>query len=285
LELRLMRHDHVFTGTAEVRGKAFDDHWKGILNAAAGGDIAAMTRPEIDLALDPNAKPADVAVEGESGGILVDLVLSGTPWEQEFQAMIDMTKSNYERRVGIQDELTLESMLKEGEAMPPEELQLLYAMLRGSQAMEFHCRETLVEIASKCQALTSRVLKVEGGKYLVDVTFGYVPNYAIGALEKNSGWAFVSAFLPDTDARGALDTPKQRRNFLRRLMKVCDKLREEKGNCVISTAGIYLDRAASFSGGGGNAWAAGWVSVYSPDNPFEEQQLKERAEEIWARTK
>lgn len=282
LSLRLMRHDTVFTGTPDALAKQFTDHYRGLLDAAAGGDIAAMTRPEIDLTLDPNQpKPGDVEVKGdESAGLLADMILAGTPWEQEFDAMIDMQTSNYERRVGFTQLVALEDLLKPGEAMPPEDQQLLYAMLRAPQVLERHCAETLSEIAAKCRVFTSRTQATDSGAYSVDVTLGYVPNYSLGALEKKSGWAFKSAFLPSPAAE-PYDTPEKRKAYLRSLMKLCDLLRAERGNCVISTAGFYTDRPATFSGGA-TAFAAGWVSVYAPDNPYEEQQLKELAEKLWA---
>lgn len=286
LQLRLMRHDLVFTGNTEDLAKKFDDHYQAILAKAAGGDIAAITRPEVLVATGADQpKPADVVVEGDDDGLLLDFITAGTPWEQEFDAFVDMENSNIERRVGFDQEITLDSLLAEGEAMPPEDQQLLYALMRTPAALEYHCLETLIEIATKCRVITSTARKNETGNYSVSVRIGYVPNYAIGALTKDSGWAFVSVFLPDATATSPLDTPKKRQDFLRRLMKTCDKLREELGNCVISTAGFYLDRAANFSGGGGSAWAAGWVSVYSPDNRFEEEQLTKKAEDIWNRTK
>ena len=285
LKLRLMRHDQVFSGTTSEREKKFVDHYQGILAAAAGGDITSITRPEVELALATNQpKPTEVKVEGDSGGTFLDLVTSGSPWEQEFQAMIDMSRSNKERRVGFDQEVSLEDMLAQDEAMPPKDQQLLYAMIRAPRAMEHHCQETLVEIAAKCRVLSLLTRQTKNGTYAVNVTFGYVPNYTIGTVKKNSGWAFVSAFLPDTTATSALDTPEQRKAFLGRLIKVCDELRAETGSCVISTVGFYMNSAARFSPSNITTWAAGWVSVYSPDNPFEKEQLEKKAQEIWART-
>jgi hypothetical protein len=289
LQLRLDRFDTVFTGTPEELTAQFNDHLRGILNAAAGGDYADITRPEIDLsAVSGQDKPAEVTVveEDSSGGLLADLIFSGGPWERQFEAMIDMTTSNIERRVGFRQSVHLEDLLAEGEAMPPENRQRLYVMLRIPRAMEYHCQETLIEIAAKCRVLISSVHKEAEDAYAVDVDFGYVPNYSIGVLEKRDSieWGFVSAFLPDLTSDAVLDTPEKRKAFLRRLAKVCDTLRDEIGNCVVSTVGFELIRPALYHPSDVVTWAAGWVSVYAPDNPFEADKIQKRADEVWAQT-
>ena len=167
MQLRLDRDDTLLTGTPEELTAQFNDHWRGILNAAAGGDYADMTRPEMDLAAASGQdKPTEVTVESDnSGGLLTGLFLSAMPGEQEFRAMIDMTTSNIERCVGFRQSLSLQDLLAEGEAMPPKNRQQLYVMLRSPRAMEYHFQETLIEIAVKCRLLISSVLKDADGAY------------------------------------------------------------------------------------------------------------------------
>ncbi|MEJ6401687.1 hypothetical protein [Yoonia sp. 2307UL14-13] len=150
---------------------------------------------------------------------------------------------------------------------------LLFGQDKGFDAYDHWFTETL-----GISATTNLIEAAQAGAVLV----GDVPNYAIGNVTRIKGGDFVSAFLPDTDENRTHEIPQERTAFLAEILDLCAALRAEYGNCLIGTAGFYLDRAARFSGGGVSAHAAAWVEVYLPDNPFEQRNFQEKVNAILA---
>ncbi|MEO1639161.1 MAG: hypothetical protein AAFU41_07940 [Pseudomonadota bacterium] len=272
--LHIRQYDHIITGTEEVREAEIVALYTDILTKAAGGDIAGT----IPAASEISPAPESIANLGGERRDFGDLVMN----KNDVESVISTTDLNRERRVSFSNLFTWEDILAQGEAMPPEDQQNLYATLRLPRLMQSFCTDTLVEIASKCGMYKATVHNAGDGEFQVRADFAYIPNYNIGDVTRQSNGEFITAHLPDQREGRSNQTPEERRAFLVELQEVCTELRKEYGNCLISVGGFYLDRPATFSGGGGRATAAGWVSVYTANNRFEESLLEEKADEIMA---
>jgi len=200
----------------------------------------------------------------------------------EIERMVSLTDLNFDRRVNVTTEFHLTDLLQDGEAMPPQDLRLTYAMMRAPNAMMSYCADTVIEIASKCGVHKTEVRELQDDNYQIRTTFAYIPNYQIGTVERRNNGSFLSAFLPDTFSDSTHQTPEERRAFLATMKDVCERLRAEFGNCIVGVSGFDLNRPARYSSTDVQAHAAGWVEVYLVDNPFEESKLEERAQEILA---
>ena len=266
-------HNRIVTGTEAERESEIVGVYTDLIRAAAGGDHSEVMPAAISL-----DQQTDVVESEVSGGYrsLADRVMNSN----DIASKVSLTDLNRERRVSFSVNLTLDDLLHEGEAMPPEEERHSYAIMRAPRHMMHFCEDTLIEIASKCKIFKATVHDRGDDQYQVRADFAYVPNYTIGDVERIQGGDFISAFIPDETEGNTHETPEDRRAFLISLKEMCDELRPEYGNCLIGTAGFYLDRPASFSSSDVRASAAGWLEVYQPDNPFEERNFQERVEAL-----
>ncbi len=270
-------HDIILTGTPEAREAEIVKIYTDIVAAASGGDYRAILPETMILseAETTTAAPSEISGGRRSFG---DLIMD----TNDIASKVSQTDLNRERRVSFSTRLTLDDLLQNGEAMPPEEQHHSYAMMRAPREMAPYCADTLVEIATKCKIIGVTVRDSGEGEFQIRANFAYVPNYTIGDVERQKGGDFLSAFLPDDVETRTHQTPEERRAFLVELKGICDQLRAEYGNCLIGTGGFYLDQPARFSGGDVQSHAAGWVEIYGQDNPFEEKKFQERAVEIFA---
>ena len=273
--LYISRHDRVLVGTAAEREAQTVSIYTDIVRVAAGGDHRGTIPPATEVSA-PVTEAAQVGGERRDFG---DLIMN----RNNVEKVVSLTDLNSERRVSFSDRITWEDMLAPGEAPPQEGLRRITAMLRAPKLMQAYCTNTLVEIASKCEIFRATVHDSGDDVFQVRADFAYIPNYAIGDVTRISSGEFITAHLPDQREGRTNATPQERRAFLVELKQVCDELRKEYDNCLITTAGFYLDRPTRTSGNGDATTAAGWVSVYANDNRFEEGNLLEKAEEIMAR--
>ncbi len=266
----------ILTGTQTAREAELVAVYADLVAAAAGGAYQDVMPAAFDLGQATPETPAASEIGGQRRSF-GDLVMR----TNDIDSKVSLTELNRERRVSFSTRMTLDDLLQDGEAMPPEDMRHSYALMRAPRQMMPYCTDTLIEIATKCRIFKATVHDAGNGEYQVRADFAYVPNYTIGNVERIRGGDFISAFLPDENEDNTYQTPEERRAFLVRLKDICDLLRPEYGNCLIGTAGFNLDGPARFIGGT-RASAAGWVEVYMPDNPFEERNFQERAEAVFA---
>ena len=270
-------HDRILTGTATEREAETQQIYEAVLLPAVGGDPSEVIPTPSEFALpDPANPPVETKVENQATGLLARLA-----FPDGVQPKLTLRQINRERRVSFSVSMMLEDLLAEGEAMPPEELHQLYMYMRVPRYMQRYCEDTLPAVASTCGVFKTTVHRGKDS-YQVRSDFGYIPNYTIGPVARVRGGGFMSAFLPDTNLENTHQTAEERQAFLARLLRVCDRLRSEFGNCLVGTAGFYLDKPARFSGSGANANAAGWVEAYALENPLEARKFQERADAIYA---
>jgi hypothetical protein len=274
--IHIMQSAHVIAGNEAEREAQIIALYRDVLTDAAGGDPMAVMPPERSFA---DAAPAagEGAAEGE--GLFAQLAAVR---DLDLMPSVSLYNSQLELRSSVEQAIPMTSLLTDGEAMPPEHLRELYAMLRAPRLTEGHCADTLVEIAISCRVSKVTVNALPDDLLQVWTDFTYVPRYAGGDLAEEHADGYNAAFLPEPDGTKTYATREDRRAFLQRLLRVCDVLRAERGNCHVEVTGFYLWRPAHFSGTSIETHAAGWVAVRGVENPYEQKLLQTRAEQIWA---
>ncbi len=271
------RHDHILTGPAAAREAETIRLYSELVAQAAGGDHRGTIPEPQDL----GGALAEAAVVGGQRRNFGEMVMNNNVVEE----VVSLTELNGHRTASLSQWFTMDDMLADDEAMPPEELRDIYAMLRGPKLLQAFCKDTLVEIASKCSMYRASVRSFNRNDmdaFEVRADFAYIPNYAIGDVTRISNGEFISAGLRDQLTGRGMTSPEDRRAFLADIEKVCDELRKEYGNCLIDTAKFFLDRPSPRDDSAEVAQGFGSVSVYTVETRFEEGNLLEKAEEILA---
>ncbi|KJZ18494.1 hypothetical protein [Loktanella sp. S4079] len=266
------RYEYI-TGTPQERENQIISHYTQRVEAAVGGHHS-MVLPEA-LVLSETSEVVETEISGQRRSF-GDRIMNSN----DVESKVSLTDLNAERRVSFQSRITLDELLTEGEATPPEDQRYTYAIMRAPRYMMRYCEDTLIEIATQCKIFRTTVHDSGDGEYQIRADFAYIPNYSIGDVTRINNGEFVSAFVPDLAESRTHQTAEERRAFLVALKDLCDTLRSEYNNCLIGTAGFYLDRPARFSGSDVRSNASGWVEVYLVDNPFEQRQFEQRVEEL-----
>lgn len=269
--------DHVISGDDQSREAATERLFTDILDKAAGRPYREFL--PLDVILDDPSGQAQRA-ERVFDGLVLGMDFADD--RGEIRAKMQQEAINDERRVIFETHISLADVLQPGETPPTEALAATYVRLRVPELMTRYCEDTVSAMARRCGFLKATVSPLRDGNFQVRATFGFVQNYDIGTLDAITGGGFISAFLPGADLNQKFATPAERKALIGKYLRVCDRLREEYGNCLLGTLSFHLaDKPASYTNGV-KAHAAGWVEVYALDQPLEEEKLQARAAEIFA---
>ena len=275
--LYVTAHDHILTGNAEARETATVALYTDIVTQASGGDY----RDTIPPALDVGEAIASTGTVGGQRRSFGDLIMD----TNDVEAVVSVTDLNRERRAFFSTFVSWDEILGPGEAMPPEELQKLYGLMRAPRVMQQYCADTLVEIASKCgmYKTTVRQVTVDDTDLLeVRADFAYIPNYTIGDVTRINNGDFLSIPLLQDAVEGRSATnAEDRRAFLGDLKKLCEALRAEHGNCLIDVSGFTIPRPDIVGQDSPRSAAYGSVAVYGVDTRFAVANLEEQAQAIF----
>ncbi|MHA3913538.1 hypothetical protein [Halovulum sp. GXIMD14793] len=269
--------DHVISEDYKLREAATERLFTDILDKAAGRPYRESL--PLDVVLDdPSGQPQ--RAERVFDGLVLGMDFVDDRGEN--RAKTQQEAINDERRAIFETNVPLADLLQPDETPPAEALAATYARLRVPEFMTRYCEDTLPAMARRCGVLKASAHPLKDSNFQVRATFGFVQNYDIGTLDVIKGGGFISAFLPVTDLNQKFATPEERKALIGKYLQVCDRLREEYGNCLLGTLSFHLDDQPSIYTNGVKAHAAGWVEVYTLDQPLEEEKLQARAAEIFA---
>ena len=150
------------------------------------------------------------------------------------------------RLVGTERFLTIEDILKPGEAAPSEEYETLYMKARAASILIRDCLPVLDQLAVSCRVHEAKVAKKRNGRFKVGGSLAYLPAYEMGTPAAPKG-EIVSSSFDLTLETPTDDTFEARQVYLERAMTICAILRETFGNCFISRVKFYLRHPASDS--------------------------------------
>lgn len=153
----------------------------------------------------------------------------------ELKETFDPVELNRRRSVSMQIEVPFERILAPGETMPDEALRDLYVMARAPATLHPICAELLETLASRCDiGSSSGRASREGTMARMDATFFYAPGYEMGDPSSVQRGDVFWGQARLTDGGRVEQSPEGRAEAISRALSVCDAIREEFGNCVIS---------------------------------------------------
>jgi hypothetical protein len=140
------------------------------------------------------------------------------------------------RFVTIVEIVTFEDLLTPGEDMPDEALHKLYATARAPARLFTYCAEILATIGNTCDVIYTDVRLNRAGKYELSGRLGFVPRAEFGDPSNVDNGEIVNGrvTLPYEGDIAPANDAVTRQSVLQEAQAICDKLRAELGNCVLS---------------------------------------------------
>lgn len=154
LAIRLAGAELAVTGDPATRAAGVEARYREMLTRAAGRDLAQVIPPE--RVFDQPAPPAPQIAPPKAGLMGRALGIDSFTRDPNLR-LLDPLSSSDARRVTFEGSLAFADLLAPGEAEPPEDERLLYALLRAPRQIETHCAETVSEIALRCRIDDYRV--------------------------------------------------------------------------------------------------------------------------------
>jgi hypothetical protein len=166
---------------------------------------------------------------------------SGNPLEllrqrSTVQDTFDTDGLNGLRTITVTQVIAAEDLLSSGEAMPDPSRLPLYAAARAPMLMIAHCTDVVAAVGKLCDVTRTRADLLDDGRISMEATLAYVPAAALGdpGRVSNGGLFTASVVLDDTTTQRPAFTTSNRRAAMQKAQALCDALRADLGNCVVS---------------------------------------------------
>jgi len=192
-----------------------------------GGWISEQTAQYIPEAPDPVVPEAETAIEDPFQW------LNERPELRDTFIPNEMTGTRY---VQIEKILSPEELLLAGEQAPDAAFLELYAAARAPSQLIPYCSEIVATIGTSCDVIYSQARENREGKWVMDGRLAFIPAAALGdpSSVENGQLINARATLPYSgDLRPPNDT-ETRAVMLAQAQSVCDTLRDQLGNCVLT---------------------------------------------------
>ena len=192
-----------------------------------GGWISEQTAQYIPETPDPVVPEAEIAVADPFQW------LNDRPALRDTFIPNEMTAARY---VQVEKILTPEELLLAGEQAPDAAFLELYAAARAPAQLIPYCSEVVATIGTSCDLVYSQARENREGKWVMDGRLAYVPAVDLGdpSAVENGQLITARATLPYSgDLRPPNDT-ETRAAMLTQAQAVCDTLRDQLGNCVLT---------------------------------------------------
>ncbi|MEJ8561384.1 hypothetical protein QTO30_09250 [Yoonia sp. GPGPB17] len=165
--------------------------------------------------------------------------LSDRPAVREVFIPDELTAARY---IGVEKIIRHEELLVFGEAQPADNLRELYAAARAPAQLIEYCADILATIGTSCDVIRTEARENREGKWVLDGHLAYIPIADLGTPETVANGQLIStkAMLPfEGDLRPPNDA-QTRTDMLQRAQSVCDRLRAQLGNCVLTLVAFDL---------------------------------------------
>ena len=215
---------------------------------------------------------------------------AGVATRTKLRNVFSQDKLNSNRSVSLLLYVDINEMLKEGEEQPQDVYLALYAEARAPQYMNQFCIEILATVGTKCIVATTSATVVSGGTLRISGELNYVPSYHLGLPEKQNGAKLMQAEVGVSILNKGLlpiNNSKNRAAYLNRAKSICEGLKAQYGNCVITnislkTNMLSADQIKDLSDGTNAERLDAHIglSVFAPETEESYAAFQERVREL-----
>lgn len=149
----------------------------------------------------------------------------------------ELTEARY---VAVEKILRAEELLQFGERAPDDAFLELYAAARAPAQLIPYCAEVIETIGLSCDVIHTQARENREGKWVMEGRLAFVPAADLGDPSgvENGQLLSARALLPyEGDMRPPNDA-ETRAEMLQQAQAVCDTLRKQLGNCVLTRVTI-----------------------------------------------
>ncbi len=149
----------------------------------------------------------------------------------------EMTQARY---VAVQKVLDADELLEAGEQPPDDTFLELYAAARAPAQLIPYCTEVIQTIGTSCDVILTQTRENREGKWVMDGRLAFIPAAELGDPSgvENGQLLSARAVLPQDGDLRPPNTPETRAAMLAQAQAICDRLRDELGNCVLTRVSL-----------------------------------------------
>ncbi len=148
-----------------------------------------------------------------------------------------------DRIVVVQEIIDDTDLLRPGETLPDPVFLELYANARAPARLIAYCPDVLSAIGTACDVLRSEVRENRNGKLVLTGHLGFRPVAVLGDPSKVQEGVLISGRveLPYSGDLRPANEPASRIKAMQDAQAICDQLRRQYGNCVLSRVSFDID--------------------------------------------
>jgi hypothetical protein len=282
-DVHLMRTDHMISGDPVTLQAKIDSLHGALLRDAVGGDVAL---------LDPAVVATAPAIPPEESVEPVTLPRDPLQYLRDRAALRDMFSTETltpGRTVTVTENVAIADILATDEALPDRSRIPLYAAARAPMWMARHCEEVIADFGLACDVTATSVRPLDDDRIELSATLAYIPAAALGDPRDAGNAAFFTADVMLIDTARLLPPfdADNRSAAMRKAQAICDRLREEFGNCVVTdlqllTEELWITDLERLPPGTNSQrlTASAKVTVYADQTWTDETQLHDIVQEL-----
>ncbi len=229
-DVYLMRADHMLSGDAATMQATIDALHDALLRDAVGGDVALLDPVAV------TAPPVPAAPEPVAPAALPRDPLQYMRDRSTLRSLFSTEDLTSDRTITITELVTIGDILASGESTPDLSRVPLYAAARAPMRMARHCDDVIAGFGLACEVLATSTRLLEDDRVEMTAELAYIPAAELGDPRDVGNAAFFTAEVAlDADARLLPPfEPDTRLAAMRKAQAICDRLREDFRNCVVS---------------------------------------------------
>ncbi|MFO8126786.1 hypothetical protein [Yoonia sp.] len=149
----------------------------------------------------------------------------------------EMTQARY---VTVEKVLSAEELLNDGEQAPEDAFLGLYAAARAPAQLIAYCAEVIATIGTTCDLTHTQTRENREGKWVMNGRLSFIPSSDLGdpSLVENGQLLSARAVLPQEGDLRPPNNAETRAAMLSQAQTLCDRLRDEFGNCVLTRVSL-----------------------------------------------
>ncbi|WP_342068760.1 hypothetical protein [Yoonia algicola] len=140
------------------------------------------------------------------------------------------------RVITIEEIVSTEDLFLDGEAIPQNSLIALYAAARAPARLSGYCTEVIATVGLSCDVIHAETHQNGKGDWVMTGQLAFVPAADLGdpAVVTNGQIFSTTALLPYPGDLRPENATASRAGMLTQAQDVCDTLRKQFGNCVLT---------------------------------------------------
>lgn len=149
----------------------------------------------------------------------------------------EMTAARY---VAVEKVLSAAELLNAGEEAPEDAFLGLYAAARAPALLTAYCAEVIATIGTTCDLTHAQTRENREGKWVMNGRLAFIPSSDLGdpSLVENGQLLSARAVLPQQGDLRPPNSAETRAAMLGQAQMLCDRLRDEFGNCVLTRVSL-----------------------------------------------